>query len=703
MDIEEELALNYGVDDEEEQSTFRDSLEAELMLNYETDVSLRSIENTPKTTTTPRKTVRNTPRTASTPRVVAHDKLRDPLEDLVVSGVTPTPRRRTRRGFVLPSPPASTPRRVVLPHDKLKDPLDGIFGRTSSVSRISSVSSVSSRSSFFEPSSSRISLSSSVGEGEEDEDEEEDEEQSDESLPSNALFSERANARHRSDLDVLLGSKRLRLASATLFDIIMPRASNLWKSKNIQEFPTESWRWVRMFLDKSIDLEVGANVWCSDGKIETDKNDTNRVRFRTFDLSTISMPSKRTDTAGFLKMVDLISKHVEMSKKCQGNNNNNKILCCIVEALREFVNCCSCFVRKQVKKKSALRTKESMSIQKRLETRYNKSWCVHIQNKFPTFRNFSNNVYLIHEIVGASHYYLQEISKLVDSTLDDVPFERTLIGLVESQLRYSLRCVLNDEEDEIEMMDEDDHDILLSSSSNSPSEKNTTPTKNRTISFVSNSGSLFYNEDDLAAVVSRALHSVDTSNNNNNNIKDEERLDAFTFLIKLFSEPILYENARSGIGSWSTLQRTVEITKRAGISHHKMLSPFVRLDDMDTFFEWLRSEQETTKQKILSSCAPSTKKKKRKRRRRSLSGRHKKKINGLGFSFPKLRACKKNSYRDDWICSICTKVVKSMNPGGEIACDFCGNWYHLRCLSLPPEFAMLVDTYKCPNCSGGDK
>ena len=283
--------LNYS--EAEEESTFRDSLEAELMLNYEAeDSSLRSIENTtprseistssritPRKISTPASTKSKILTPASTPRhaVLPHDRLKDPLERILCQRTpcerTPSSSRRRPREFVVPSPPASTPRRVVLPHDRLKDPLaDIMFGRTSSVSRISSVSSVSSRSSFFEPSSSRLSISSSP--------EDEDEEDVQEGLPSNALFLERANARHRSDLDILLGSKSLRLASATLFDIIMPRASEIWNSKSMN-FPTESWRWLRIFLDKAIDLEVAANIWCSDGAIDTEENVTNRVRFRT--------------------------------------------------------------------------------------------------------------------------------------------------------------------------------------------------------------------------------------------------------------------------------------------------------------------------------------------------------------------------------------------------------------------------------------
>ena len=45
MDIEEELMLNYS--EAEEESTFRDSLEAELMLNYEAEDSSRRASKRP--------------------------------------------------------------------------------------------------------------------------------------------------------------------------------------------------------------------------------------------------------------------------------------------------------------------------------------------------------------------------------------------------------------------------------------------------------------------------------------------------------------------------------------------------------------------------------------------------------------------------------------------------------------------------------
>ena len=435
---------------------------------------------------------------------------------------------------------------------------------------------------------------------------------------------------------------------------------------------------------------------------------------------------------GFEKMIDLISKHVEMSKRFRESGENNTILACLLESLTEFVRDnvrvfslsdhikqtlrqvrdCKAMKKSNQVRKSALRTKKSGNVKTRLERRYNKTWCEHVRTRFPKFQ--CCNVFSIHEIVVASEYYLNQLSKLQEE--EEVPFEKTLIGMVESQLRYCLRCCLNDEEEyeeEEEVIEMENHTTTI------------TPTKKNggTISMISKSGSMFYNEDDLAAVVSRALYIVETKRNTK---EKEEYLDACTFLVKLFSEPILYENARSGCGSWGSIRRTIELTKRAGISKHKLLAPFVRLGDMDAFFEWLRSEQEITKQRILAGTNVDSdqkkKKKKRKRKRRSLSGRRKKPSSGLGgFSFPKLRACSKNSYRDDWICSMCmcvlflvfsypnnikhththtgNKVVKTVNVGGEIACDFCGNWYHLPCLGLTPAYALSVDTYKCPNCS----
>ena len=347
------------------------------------------------------------------------------------------------------------------------------------------------------------------------------------------------------------------------------------------------------------------------------------------------------------------------------------------------------FIARENHPNSNTGTKKSGNVKQRLERRYNKTWCEHVRTRFPKFQ--CCNVFSIHEIVVASEYYLNQLSKLQEE--EEVPFEKTLIGMVESQLRYCLRCCLNDEE---EYEEEEEVIEMENTTTITPTKKN-----GGTISMISKSGSMFYNEDDLAAVVSRALYIVETKRNTK---EKEEYLDACTFLVKLFSEPILYENARSGCGSWGSIRRTIELIKRAEISKHKLLAPFIRLGDMDAFFEWLRSEQEITKQSILAGTNADSdqkkKKKKRKRKRRSLSGRRKKPSSGIGgFSFPKLRACSKNSYRDDWICSICNKVVKTVNVGGEIACDFCGNWYHLSCLGLTPAYALSVDTYKCPNCS----
>ena len=251
------------------------------------------------------------------------------------------------------------------------------------------------------------------------------------------------------------------------------------------------------------------------------------------------MPSSkyRQVSLGFEKMIDLISKHVEMSKRFRESGENNTILACLLESLTEFVRDnvrvfslsdhikqtlrqvrdCKAMKKSNQVRKSALRTKKSGNVKTRLERRYNKTWCEHVRTRFPKFQ--CCNVFSIHEIVVASEYYLNQLSKLQEE--EEVPFEKTLIGMVESQLRYCLRCCLNDEEEyeeEEEVIEMENHTTTI------------TPTKKNggTISMISKSGSMFYNEDDLAAVVSRALYIVETKRNTK---EKEEYLDACTFVI----------------------------------------------------------------------------------------------------------------------------------------------------------------------------
>ena len=161
------------------------------------------------------------------------------------------------------------------------------------------------------------------------------------------------------------------------------------------------------------------------------------------------------------------------------------------------------FIARENHPNSNTGTKKSGNVKQRLERRYNKTWCEHVRTRFPKFQ--CCNVFSIHEIVVASEYYLNQLSKLQEEEEEEVPFEKTLIGMVESQLRYSLRCCLNDEE---EYEEEEEVIEMENTTTITPTKKN-----GGTISMISKSGSMFYNEDDLAAVVSRALYIVETKRN----------------------------------------------------------------------------------------------------------------------------------------------------------------------------------------------
>lgn len=50
------------------------------------------------------------------------------------------------------------------------------------------------------------------------------------------------------------------------------------------------------------------------------------------------------------------------------------------------------------------------------------------------------------------------------------------------------------------------------------------------------------------------------------------------------------------------------------------------------------------------------------------------------------------------MCPECDKEVKEKNFGGEMACDACLQWFHLRCLQLPENFPNSVGDWFCSAC-----
>lgn len=56
------------------------------------------------------------------------------------------------------------------------------------------------------------------------------------------------------------------------------------------------------------------------------------------------------------------------------------------------------------------------------------------------------------------------------------------------------------------------------------------------------------------------------------------------------------------------------------------------------------------------------------------------------------------SRESSYVC-VCGAEVAEVNEGGEVACDACNRWYHLRCLGLPPGFAEACAEFVCPGCT----
>ena len=66
------------------------------------------------------------------------------------------------------------------------------------------------------------------------------------------------------------------------------------------------------------------------------------------------------------------------------------------------------------------------------------------------------------------------------------------------------------------------------------------------------------------------------------------------------------------------------------------------------------------------------------------------------FKYPKLVW---DSSAANIMCPRCKEEVKEKNEGGEIACDKCSQWFHLRCLELPETFPQSVGEWYCAECA----
>lgn len=68
-------------------------------------------------------------------------------------------------------------------------------------------------------------------------------------------------------------------------------------------------------------------------------------------------------------------------------------------------------------------------------------------------------------------------------------------------------------------------------------------------------------------------------------------------------------------------------------------------------------------------------------------------VDGGEFRFPVLLRRTMSA-----LCPKCMTMVEDRFRGGEICCDRCGRWYHLKCLRLPQRYGQTVESFTCPSC-----
>ena len=52
----------------------------------------------------------------------------------------------------------------------------------------------------------------------------------------------------------------------------------------------------------------------------------------------------------------------------------------------------------------------------------------------------------------------------------------------------------------------------------------------------------------------------------------------------------------------------------------------------------------------------------------------------------------------NYICNLCNRQVHDVNVGGEVVCDGCEQWFHLRCLNKTRSWAQRLESFLCKNC-----
>eukprot|EP00939_MAST-03C_sp_MAST-3C-sp1_P000942 g942.t1 len=692
-----------------------------------------------------------------------------------------TPRSGKRRKRLSSISPGA-----VLPHYELKDPLVGIFGEddepcavtraetsistagiTPPCSRIGMVTSSPSPSPsrklsnlFIYDSASETSFSSRPSTAKSDRDGTDNNADEEDTIWSTNVHATEAlrlligatdflactDKRYRNELDMMVGSKRIFVTSAAVFDVVCQRSmyhleqiecesndGRIAFKPHHRRLSKETWTrlWQRFedLLEALIDVEVHAMLYCADiTPCTMEDAQSRRVRFRSFDLSSVHMPN--VDNAGavrnFERLLHVIQRAIGASKYLMDEYHFDKATC--GEKKREsqssdarllvqsFVRALKEFEAVHRRTRSAHRTHGGLK--SALKGRRDKNIDDVAAAAFVYSSLFPKAVAMTKltrcECARAASFFADELSNLVESgsivgSEQRYPLQSVASRLLESLVRYSLRCCLN---------------------------YNETVDGAATMTMVANTGSLCFNDYDLAAVVNRALQVVSDHESSQKSEKiptslldsipvvgdvEEDNVESYlgacSFIVTLFSEPVLFKAAKDGTGQWKYLKSALTLAVACGCEQRPSLVKFARLIDMDSFFSWICDEKASTERTMtllnlaaeegLSSKQKKKRKKKKKkkrRRRRSLSGssrRRQKKGESNAWQFPRLKIAEmgaKTYAKEGWLCTECERPVLNYNEGGEIACDGCGAWSHLKCLGLPENHPLCVESFHCKKC-----
>ncbi len=214
----------------------------------------------------------------------------------------------------------------------------------------------------------------------------------------------------------------------------------------------------------------------------------------------------------------------------------------------------------------------------------------------------------------------------------------------------------------------------------------------RNIDFLMESDSCcnLHNDDDFAAIVHSALIKVaeisGQINGNSFNLSKKEREEGIAsckFLQQIFTDPQVIHDFSQKLCAWGPFL--------------KRLAEACELKLGDYFQEWviLNQSADAICDQLSTLQIDVQYPNERKYTRRSLrrSTRFSKKE---AQRYPAFTVVE---HVDNSVCKVCSKLVLDRNVGGEIVCDKCGRWYHLRCLGLPKSYAKIVSTYACPSCA----